>query len=372
MAGRGRKTWTRAAVCAAALVTPLAVSGCHSGNNSATGAQAGSSSTPTAGSTSSAGTGSSTPSASAPTSASASTSDSSSSSVSTLNATAGGLTVATGEDSTILMNGHAINFGTKVIDPAWSPDGSHVVFIDGGGNLVVANADGTGKTEAARNPGGQNWSHPTWQTTQADPKDNLPERDAIFFAETVSGVSTLWKVPTNAHDAQPQQLTLNGESGPSAVPPPKTGNLWPSGGGKYGSAVYEHDNGGSSDVYIRDDFLRQQGGLAIKDAAEPDFVLVGGSATTEGTPEIVFVRKVSGHAHVFVTTTQTSVGGSNSTPRDLTPNVSTDCSYPALSPDGKTVAFSTPSGVETISVTGSGTPKQVTSVPGFPAFRPGS
>ena len=87
-----------------------------------------------------------------------------------------------------------------------------MVFIDGGGNLVVANADGCGQTEAAHNPGGQKWSHPTWQTTQADRRTDMPARNNIFFASTAGG-GTLWEVSTDAHNAKPTQLTLNGYSG---------------------------------------------------------------------------------------------------------------------------------------------------------------
>jgi hypothetical protein len=244
-----------------------------------------------------------------------------------------------------------------------------VAFIDGGGNLVVANADGSGRTEAARNPGGEKWSHPTWRTTKADTQINRPARNNIFFASTAGG-GTLWEVPMDAHDAQPKQLSLNGYAGRFEVMPPQAGNLWPSAAGMYGSAVYEHDDTSSSDVYVRDEFLRQQGGLVIKDAAEPDYVLIGGSDS--GAPEVVFVRKVGGHEHVFIQTIQTSTGGGKVAARDLTPNATTDCTEPAISPDGKTVAFSTSSEVEIVPTDGSGAPKQVTNVPGFPAFRAGS
>ncbi|WP_194916843.1 PD40 domain-containing protein [Catenulispora rubra] len=362
MAGQGSKMWARAAMCAAALVTPLVVSGCQSATN-ATGT--GGAAAPQAG-------GSSTPSAVVSTSASAGASGGTPTSApSQLNATTGnGITVSDG-GSKILMNGKAVDFGTQVHDPSWSPDGTRVVFIDGSGSLVVANADGSGRTEAAHNPGGQTWSHPTWQTTQADTADGMPARNNIFFASSVGG-TTLWEVPTTAHDAQPTQLTLNGYSGEGSTPPPAKGNTWPAGGGKFGGAVYEHDSATSSDVYVRDNYLRQQGGLAIKNAAEPDYVLVGTSSTSEGAPEVVFVRQVGAHKHVFVESIQTSTGGAPSAARDLTPNATTDCTEPAISPDGKTVVFSTSSGVVTVAADGSGTPAFVTNTPGFPAFRPGS
>ena len=366
MAGRGRKTWARAALCAAALATPLAVSGCQSG------ASAAGTNAPAAGASSSAtgGAGGGV-NAEASTSASGGSGGGASSSAPPLNATGGtGITISDGS-SKVLMNGKSVDFGTQVDDPAWSPDGSKVAFIDGSGNLVVANADGSGKTEAAHNLGGQKWSHPTWQTTQADPQDGLPARDNIFFASTFGG-GTLWEVPVGSHDAQPKQLPLNHYSGDGADPLPTAGNVWPSANGSYGGAVYENDHGSSSDVYIRDDYLRQQGGLAIKGASEPAYVLVGSTAGDGGTPEVVFVRKVGAYDHVFVQPLQTSTGGSAAAARDLTPHATTDCTEPAISPDGKTVAFSTSSGVVSVAANGAGNPAFVTHAPGFPAFRPGS
>ncbi|GAA2042353.1 hypothetical protein GCM10009839_51360 [Catenulispora yoronensis] len=267
----------------------------------------------------------------------------------------------------VLMNGKAVDFGTEVHDPAFSPDGKHVAFIDGGGNLVVANADGSGRTEVAKNPGGQRWSHPTWQATPAD--QYRPARDNLFFASTAGG-TTLWQVVATAHDGKPQQLGLGSFSGEGENPPPMTGNQWPAGAGRFGAAVYEHDNGSSSDLFIRDDYLRQQGGLSIKDAAQPAYTLVGGSSSDDPKPEVVFVRTVRGHQHVFVSSLETATGGQASTPKDLTPNATADCTMPAVSADGKTVAYSTPAGVFTVSADGSGTAKQITNTPGFPAFRP--
>jgi Tol biopolymer transport system component len=109
--------------------------------------------------------------------------------------------------------------------------------------------------------------------------------------------------------------------------------------------------------------------MGISNAAEPSYALVGGSATTAGDPEVAFVRKVNGHEHVFVSTVQTSTGGGAPAVRDLTPDASSDCSSPAISPDGRSVAYSTSGGVFVVGVNGGGAPKQVTDVPGFPVFR---
>lgn len=375
MAGGGKKQWARAAVCAAALVTPLAVSGCASGTGTGGPLGTGTSSAAaggasSAGASGTAGTGTGTG-ATAPSGASSGTSGTApSSAAGGQNGTAGTkLTVSDGS-STILVNGKAVDFGTAVYDQSWSPDGRKVAFIDDHDNLWVADADGSGKTEVAKNTTGEKWTHPAWQVAKADPQDGIPAKNNIFFASTGKN-GTLWGVSATAHNGKPQQLSLDGESGENMTIPPQDHNMWPSTAGEYGAAVYEHDNGSSSDVYVRDDFLRQQGGLALKNASEPAYAMVGGSAKSDPDPEIVFVRTVNGHRHVFLTSLRIPESGVAPTPKDVTPKGLDECVSPALSPDGKLVACSSETGVYLFSADGSGTAKKVTDKPGFPSFRNG-
>ncbi|GAA1953216.1 hypothetical protein [Catenulispora subtropica] len=369
MAGRGKRQWAKAAVCAAALVTPLTVSGCASQGGTGNPLGLAGTSSATKGGDSSATGGDTAGGTTAPV-AESSASSSASSASGTRNGTGGTkLTVSDGS-SKILMNGKAVDFGTAVYDQSWSPDGKKVAFIDDHDNLWVANADGSGKVEAAKNSTGEKWTHPAWQVAKADTQDGVPARNNIFFAST-AGDGTLWKVVATAHDGKPEKLELAGTAGENEVDPPQTRNMWPSAAGDFGGAIYEHDNGSSSDIWVRDDFLRQQGDLAFKNGSEPSYAIVGGSANSDPTPEVVFVRTVNGHRHIFFSVLYTANGDAPKA-KDLTPNAAGDYVTPALSPDGKTVAYSTESGVYLISTDGSGTPKQITDKPGFPAFRAGS
>lgn len=358
MSGRIRHGWAKAAVCATALAAPLVLSGCASsaqatspGNGVANGPGAGTAQdTAGAGSSSAGSTGAANPGTAG------------------RNATGGtNLTVSDGT-STVLMDGRAVDFGTGVRDLAWSPDGRHAAFIDAAGNLAVADADGSGRVEAARNPGGQTWSHPTWQVTGPLPTgggSSLPARDFIFFGSSAGG-GTLEFVPGTAHDAAPKTLPLGHYTGDNMPENPKTGNLWVNAGGPAGTSVYEHDAGAVSQVYIRDDYLRQQGGKIFDDASQPAFFdtsVIGGTGPSQAG--VVFVRVVNGHKHVFLAVQPDSGAWK---PVDLTPNATFDCTEPAVSADAHTVAFSTPSGVETVNADGSGL-KQITDKPGLPAFR---
>lgn len=272
-----------------------------------------------------------------------------------LNGTAhNGLTISDGSRY-VVMNGTRVDFGTEVRDLAWSPNGAKAAFIDGDGDLAVSNPDGSGRVIAARNPGNQNWSHPTWQVRATDPQNGVPATNALFFAGRDGAVSRLYSVPATAHNATPAPLSLNHESDDNVQPLPQTGNVWPSSAGKYGEAVYANANDGK--VYIRDDYLRQQG-YALAPGSEP-------AAAPDQEEGIVFVRSVGGHDHLFLEK-PTTAGPAY---QDLTPNATTDYTEPAFSPDGRTIAARTPTGIVTLPANGSHAPVKVSDYTGLPAYR---
>jgi hypothetical protein len=272
-----------------------------------------------------------------------------------LNGTANsGLTISDGSRY-VVMNGTRVDFGTPVRDLSWSPDGKKAAFIDGDGDLAVSDPNGGGRVIVAKNPGNQNWSHPTWQVRAADSQTQLPGiSNLLFAARTSAGVSRLYGVPSGAAHGTPKVLSLNSESGPGTAALPQTGNVWPDSAGRYGDAVYANTQDGQ--VYIRDDYLRQQGS-AIGPGSEP--------AADPAGNGIVFVRSVGGHDHLFLEQ------GTASGPvfKDLTPKAATDYTEPAWSPGGTVIAARTSAGVVTLPVNGSHAPVKVSDHHGLPAYR---
>ncbi|MEU3560536.1 hypothetical protein [Kitasatospora sp. NPDC006786] len=271
------------------------------------------------------------------------------------------LTISTGT-ATVALNGTTVDFGTVVRDLAWSPDGKKAAFVNGNGDLMTANPDGTGKVVLARNPGGETWSHPTWQHATADPSvtaggDALDRFAAIVFTSDKGGTLRLEKVPTKSPGATPEVLTPHiSEGGGDPVPqPPQTGNTWANAGGHRGEIVYA--NTPTNEVYLYDDYIRpatRDLGKGSQPALAPD------------GEHLVFVRSVNGHDHLFTRSTRID----QKAEKDLTPSATTDYTQPAWSPDGRTIAVRTPDGISTLPADGSAAPTQVSTVKGLPSYRP--
>lgn len=329
---RDRRSRTASAIALAAALTAgtaLLLTGCGPTPGSPSGSPSGSASTPAK---------STAPGGAAP--------------GSPVNGTAGnGLTISNGT-STVVMNGTTVDFGTVVRDLAWNPSGSRAAFIDGSGDLVVSNPDGSGRTVVARNPGNQVWSHPTWQVTGAD-QEGIAPKDNLFFAASVNGTTRLEEASATAVDGTPTALSLNHGAGQNVQPLPQTGNTWPNGGGTAATGTTVYENTATGEVYIRDDYLRQMGG-ALAQGSEP--------ALSPNGQDVVFVRSVDGHDHIFE-----EVAYAKSA-QDLTPDATADDTEPTWSPDGSTIAFRTPTGIDTVAV-GGGAAVQVSGYVGLPAYR---
>ncbi|MFC1431111.1 TolB family protein [Streptacidiphilus sp. N1-3] len=264
---------------------------------------------------------------------------------------ANGLTISDGS-TYVVMNGTRVNFGVHVRDLAWSPDGKKAAFIDGQGNLEVANANATGRHIVSVNPGHQTWSHPTWQVAKADPRDHVEAKNNLIFTANKGGTTRLMTISATAYHRAPSVLALGRDFGPDVSYNPTTGNNWASAAGGYGTSVY--DNTRNGEVYLRDDYLRQMGG-AVTRGSEP--------ALSPNGEEIVFVRAVKGHDHLFTS----DIRGKHV--KDITPHATTDYTEPAWSANGKTIAFRTPTGTDTVPANGSKAPVRVSSYTGLVAYR---
>ncbi|MFI9783192.1 hypothetical protein ACIHEI_06710 [Kitasatospora sp. NPDC051984] len=263
-----------------------------------------------------------------------------------LNKTAGTkVTVSTGTN-TVLMDGKAVDFGTVVRDLAWSPDGKHAAFIDGSGNLETSDPDGSHKTVIAKAPSGETWSHPTWQVYGPDE----PHGAGTFLLFTADDKKALKLLSVEAKaNAKPAPLSVGDSE--AEKPLPEAGNQWPNSAGKFGMTVYANKTDGQ--VYFHDVVSRTNGGVVTK----------GSQPALADDGEVVFVRSVNGHAHIFAKAQE-----QGSKEIDLTPDATVDYTEPAISHDGKSVAFRGPDGIYTMPTKG-GKPDKITDTVGLPAYR---
>jgi len=266
--------------------------------------------------------------------------------ISAVSATQGSeLTISNGSPW-VDMNGKWVDFHTDVRDLAWNPTGTKAVFVDSNGNLETANANGTGRVIAVKHPAGTVFSHPTWATSPAKPVGYYPGNNIIFTAATKTSTQLEW-VPVTAVNAKPYVvIALNGSN-------------WANAGANLSNVAQDKgsfvwDNTRTGDVYITDDLLRMQT-TVLGRGSEP-------SLSPNGE-EVVFVRSVSGHDHLF----EENLG--NHAVRDLTPHATTNYSEPTFSPNGATIAFRAPNGTYTIPANGTHAPARVSAATGLPAYR---
>ncbi|QMU72854.1 PD40 domain-containing protein [Streptacidiphilus sp. P02-A3a] len=257
----------------------------------------------------------------------------------------GELTISNGSPW-VDINGSWVDFHTDVRDLAWNPAGTKAVFVDSNGDLETANANGTGRVVATKHPAGVVLSHPTWETSPTNSGGYYPGNNLIFTAAGKTSSQLEW-VQATAVNADPYTVIgLNGAN-------------WANAGANLsnvrqdkGSFVWDSTRTG--DVYITDVLLRMQT-TVLGQGSEP-------SLSPNGE-EVVFVRSVSGHDHLFEETL------SNHTVRDLTPHATTNYTEPTFSPNGATIAFRAPNGTYTLPSTGTHNPTKVTSTTGLVAYR---
>jgi len=264
-----------------------------------------------------------------------------------------GLTISNGSPW-VNMDGAWVDFHTDVRDLAWNPAGTKAAFVDSNGNLETANPNGSGRVVVAKHPAGQTFSHPTWQVSPVDKRDHIAAKDNLVLVATTKGVDRLETVSATAHNGTPALLPLNHYNGAGNADLPQTGNNWPNAGGSYGTVVY--DNTKTGEVYLRDDYLRQQGG-ALVEGSEP--------ALSPNGEEVVFVRSVDGHDHLFVG----DFTSNGFVAKDIMPQEKTNFTEPVFSANGEYIAYRTATGIGFIPANGATAPIQVTSATGLPAFR---
>ncbi|HEU5334007.1 MAG TPA: hypothetical protein VFU73_14610 [Actinocrinis sp.] len=269
--------------------------------------------------------------------------------------TPGTLLVSDGS-STVVIGGAKVTFPTTVTDAAWSPDGSRIAFVAADGSIDTARPDGSGLLTLTH--GSAKRSHPSWTGAQI-----------VFSEQGADGVAKLQEVSSNGHPeiwwrtgeqplgwASPDESERAGNTVPD-------GNDTPQSDGVPESVAFQHQGSHGPEVWIFDDLQREPEAAKLAQGSQPALSPDGTQVAYVGTDGQI--REVSA-APAF------SASGSPSPAAAtvISSGVSgaTDLVW---SPDSTKIAFSTPSGIETVAVHPSGgpsAPTKLTSSPGVPSY----
>ncbi|GAA1957986.1 cell wall-binding repeat-containing protein [Catenulispora subtropica] len=276
------------------------------------------------------------------------------------------LTISDGTAS-VSVNGRSVHFSGAVTDAAWAPDGSRLAYIDGDGQLAVADAAGGDVRVLTSGAGAR--SHPTWEDGGSE----------IVFAQVVNGASELLSVdangltmgkPTVAEPVEEAQRVAGANSAPDAAftqwdpahpDAPAVNKL-----------VYQHADPSGPQVWILDRNTRGPAGVKVTEGSSPSvapdghavaFVDAAGQIETVALP-VPF--DAQGHPQPVLT--KVTTGGTAYSHLTWSAD-STTIAAEGMSP-GATRDQDQAKDVETVAADGKSAPVVVRSTPGVPSYQP--
>ncbi|MDI1459762.1 hypothetical protein QEZ54_02155 [Catellatospora sp. KI3] len=232
----------------------------------------------------------------------------------------GSLLVSDGSE-TVRIDGRPVEFPTAVTEAAWSPDGSRVAFVDGDGDVATARPDGTGLKKLTTARAGVKRSRPAWKEGGVE----------IAFTETSGGKDRLVSVFGNGGLQYDQQREQPTSLSPDAA---ETGNsaLTASPGGDHAiDLAYQHRGAKGGEVWVVDLYQREPFGMKLADGTEPAI-----------SPDGLHVAFVAANGEVSVIEVK-----DKAKPAQITFGAAKP-SHLTWTPDGRNVAYQTPSGVESV------------------------
>lgn len=276
-----------------------------------------------------------------------------------------GMALISDGTATVRIGGRAVTFPTTVTGAAWSPDGSKIAFIDANGEVATARPDGTDLAELTTAKTGVTRANPSWFGT------------VVLFTETdAKGVSRIESVATGAttpsgaasYSAAEQPITT-GTSANGGTPGSDAGNSHADGVpstpsapiGATGSIVYQHQGSDGPEVWILDQGMRGVYGFEALPGTDPAISPDGKDIAFVGTKGQIEIAATD-FGNATPTAVQVSFGA-------------TDPTNLVWSPDGTRIAYSTPTDVESVAAkvsahATSNPAAQLSATPGTATFLP--
>jgi TolB protein len=259
--------------------------------------------------------------------------------------------------ATVTIGGTPVRFPTAVSEASWSPDGSRIAFIDGSGNVATARPDGSGLVVLVTPNQGSKLSAPSWQGgtvlyTELNAAGTHFVRQASVAGQKDHANKELYLMgPGSPHDVAD---TLN----PVSVEDQTLS-------GTSSALVFQSHDANGPDLWIHWLDGNARGG------ADPATPMGPGSwPALSPSEELAFVGSNGG---IDVVPAHAPFKDAATTQEATKVADATGATHLTWTPDGASVAYSTPSGIMEVAVGKPGAaPTQLSAKPGVVSFLPKS
>lgn len=257
-----------------------------------------------------------------------------------------GVALISNGTTSVHIGDNAITFPTAVTDAVWSPDGSRIAFVDGDGNISTARPDGSSWTVLTKPVSGVVRSRPAWRSGWIE-----------FAEKNAKGASVLKMVTSNGGGYHGWSELENGElPGFVGADGPEENNSAPSGGVTAsqseltGDFTFQHQGKSGPEVWVVDGNQREPSAAKIATGTEPALSPDGKRVAYVGTDGQIRVSTLNGK------------------PVQVTFDAAKP-SHLVWTPDGTQVAYSTPTEIWSVPALVAATakknpPRQVSATPG--------
>jgi hypothetical protein len=264
-----------------------------------------------------------------------------------------GLALISDGTTVVRVGDQKVTFPTTVTDAVFSADGSRIAFVNGDGNIATARPDGKGVKVLTAKAAGVVRSRPTWMGTSVVFTERTGNAAAQLRSVSSNGAGSLYNQP-GEQDAWMGESSYNGASDHQLG---ANASAIPSPGpGK--EVAFQKAVSNGAEVWVSDLNQRTPYQSKLADGSEP--------ALSSDGKRVAFVDP-GGQVKVVDAVTQ------KATPVQVTFGA-TSPTHLTWTPDGR-IAYSTPTGVESVAATvaagaTSNPPTVVSSTPGVATFLP--
>lgn len=257
--------------------------------------------------------------------------------------------------ATVTIGGAPVTFPTAVSEAAWSQTGNRIVFIDGSGNVATARPDGSDVVVLVKPAQGSKLSSPAWEGgtvlyTELTAAGTHSVRQAHFVGQADHTEFDLYTLVA-ANNGQTMK-NIADTSNPGGMVRRQVGN-------SVTTMAFQAAGAKGPEVWVHVYDSNSRGGV------NPAQDIGAGSWPAVSTSgEVAFVGSGGGIEVVAVK------GNTKPAPQKIADG-GADANHLAWTPDGKTVAYSTPGGIMEASVGQPGAaPTQLSAKPGVVSFLP--